>query len=135
MKLRGEYVVRKVMDDVVAIPVGQTALGRSDMMLLNDVSKVIWSCLERGTELQDIVTAVTDSFDVSESDARTDILEFVDKLGLSVEAILLTHGHFDHVNGAKAFFRGAGVIVLLAMAKRNVNVLAAVQKQNGNLGF
>ena len=42
MKLCRKYIVRKVMDDIVAIPVGQTALGRNDMILLNDVSKVIW---------------------------------------------------------------------------------------------
>ena len=80
MKLCGEFVVRQVMDDIVAIPVGRTALSLNGMILLNEVSRVIWECLERGTDIQDIVTAVTDSFDVSESDARTDILEFVDKL-------------------------------------------------------
>ena len=80
MKLRGEYVVRKVMDDVVAIPVGQTALGRSDMMLLNDVSKVIWDCLERGAEVEEIVSAVTEAFEVSAQEARTDIVEFCDRL-------------------------------------------------------
>ena len=80
MKLRGEYVVRKVMDDVVAIPVGQPALGRSDMMLLNDVSKVIWDCLERGAEVEDIVSAVTEAFEVSAQEARTDIVAFCSQL-------------------------------------------------------
>ena len=80
MKLRGEYIVRKVMDDIVAIPVGRTALGRNDMILLNDVSKIIWDCLERGADVEDIVSAVTDAFDVSAHEARTDIVEFCSQL-------------------------------------------------------
>ena len=80
MKLRGEYIVRKVMDDIVAIPVGRTALGRNDMILLNDVSKIIWDCLEQGADVEDIVLAVTDAFDVSAHEARTDIVEFCSQL-------------------------------------------------------
>lgn len=80
MKLCGEFVVRQVMDNIVAIPVGQTALQLNGMILLNDVSKTIWDCLEQGTSLEGIVKAVTDAFNVSTDEAQTDILEFCDKL-------------------------------------------------------
>ena len=80
MKLRGEFVVRQVMNDIVAIPTGQTALEFNGMILLNDVSKVIWDCLEQGTNVAQMVTAVTDAFEVSAEEAKTDILDFVDKL-------------------------------------------------------
>ena len=50
------------------------------MILLNDVSKVIWDCLEQGTNVAQMVTAVTDAFEVSAEEAKTDILDFVDKL-------------------------------------------------------
>ena len=80
MKLCGKYIVRKVMDDIVAIPVGQTVLRRNDMILLNDVSKIIWDCLEQGADVEDIVSAVTDAFDVSAHEARTDIVEFCSQL-------------------------------------------------------
>ena len=80
MKLCGEFVVRQVMDNIVAIPVGQTALQLNGMILLNDVSKTIWDCLEQGTSLEGIVKAVTDAFDVSDEEARADISEFCDKL-------------------------------------------------------
>ena len=80
MKLRGEFVVRQVMDNTVAIPVGQTALRLNGMLLLNDVSKVIWDCLEKETTLESTITAVTNAFEVSPEEARADILEFWDKL-------------------------------------------------------
>lgn len=80
MKLCGEFIVRQVMDDIVAIPVGQTALRLDGIILLNDVSKIIWDCLEQGTDLDSIVKAVTDAFDVSADEAQTDILEFCGKL-------------------------------------------------------
>ena len=85
MKLRGEFIIRQIMDDIVAIPVGQTARDMNGMILLNDVSKVIWECLEQETNLEDIVTAVTDAFEVSNEEAQADVLEFLEKLrGLSL---------------------------------------------------
>ena len=80
MKLCGEFVVRQVMDHIVAIPVGQTALRLNGMIFLNDVSRIIWNCLEQGATLACIVTAVTDQFEVSADEAQRDILEFCDKL-------------------------------------------------------
>ena len=41
------------------------------------------------------------------------VLDKVDALGLSVEAILLTHGHFDHVGGVKAIAQVTGCAVYL----------------------
>ena len=80
MKLCGEFIVRQVMDNIVAIPVGQTALQLNGMILLNDVSTIIWDCLEKGADLESIVKAVTDAFDVSVDEAQADISEFCDKL-------------------------------------------------------
>ena len=80
MKLRGEFVVRQVMDCVTAIPVGSTALQFNGMILLNDVSKVIWDCLQAGTTVDEITLAITDRFTVSDEEARADVIEFIDKL-------------------------------------------------------
>lgn len=41
------------------------------------------------------------------------ILAQTEKLGLRIEAILLTHGHFDHVGGVKALVRETGCAVYL----------------------
>lgn len=80
MKLSGEFVIRQVMDNTMAIPVGQTALKFNGMILLNSVSKVIWEKLEQETDIASIVEALTDAFTVSAEEARTDTIEFLDKL-------------------------------------------------------
>ena len=80
MKLRGEFVVRQVMDCVAAIPVGATALELNGMILLNDVSRVIWECLAEDTTPEQIVLSITDRFEVSREEAEADVMEFLDKL-------------------------------------------------------
>ena len=80
MKLSGEFVVRQVVDTIVAVPVGETALRLNGMILLNEVSKTIWEQLERGAELSQLLRAVKDAFEVSAEEAQADILEFCDKL-------------------------------------------------------
>ena len=41
------------------------------------------------------------------------VLDKVDALGLTVEAVLLTHGHFDHVGGVKELAAETGCKVYL----------------------
>lgn len=80
MKLNGEFIVRQVADDVLVLPVGDTALKLNGMIMLNPVSLVIWRCLEHDTDLAAIVSAVTEQFDVSASEAEADILTFIEQL-------------------------------------------------------
>lgn len=80
MKLKGEFILRQVMDNIVVIPVGQTALRLNGMIMLNEVSRLIWQQLTDGATLSEITGAVTEAFDVSAQEAEGDILEFTEKL-------------------------------------------------------
>lgn len=80
MRLSGEFVVRPVLDSFVAVPVGQTALRLNGMVMLNEVSRVIWTCLEQETTVEKIVTAITDAFEVDAAEAEADVLALIDQL-------------------------------------------------------
>lgn len=80
MKLKGEFVVRRIMNDVVAVPVGKTAGEFNGMILLNDVSEVLWDALTRGSTLEEMANSLTEQFEVSREEATSDILEFLNKM-------------------------------------------------------
>ena len=80
MKLCGEFVVRQVLDNTVAVPIGDTALRFNGMVMLNEVSRVIWTCLGQETTPDAIVAAVTGAFDVDADQAKADVMEFLDQL-------------------------------------------------------
>lgn len=80
MKLRGKYVVRQVLDDIMAIPVGEAALHFNGMIMLNEVSLIIWDCLEKGADTDAIAVQITDRFETTFEEAKADVIEFVEKL-------------------------------------------------------
>ncbi len=80
MKLQGEFIVRETVGQILAIPVGETALKLNGMILLNEVSRVIWERLGEETTVDAIVAALTEQFDVTEEEAREDTEAFLQKL-------------------------------------------------------
>ena len=80
MRRNGEFILREVAGEILVIPAGEAALQLNGMIVLNPVSKVIWKCLEKGATEAEIVTAVTDLFDVDTQEARNDITEFLDQM-------------------------------------------------------
>lgn len=80
MKIRGDFVIRQVLDSIIAVPTGQTALHLNGMVMLNEVSRVIWTCLEQDTTPEAIVAVVTDTFEVEADEAEADVMAFINQL-------------------------------------------------------
>ena len=80
MQIRGEFIIRQILDETVVLPVGNTAIEFNNMIMLNSVSFVIWQCLEKKCSFRDILNAVTDNFEVSEEEAAEDIKGFLNEL-------------------------------------------------------
>lgn len=80
MKLKGEFVIREIAGDAVAVPVGETALTLNGMILLNPVSRVLFEQLQQETTPEKLTEAVTDRFETTPEQARADIEEFLEQL-------------------------------------------------------
>ena len=73
-------MLRQVMNELVVVPVGATAREFNGMILLNDVSRVLWEALTVGTTPEEMTKAITEQFAVTAEEASADILEFIEQL-------------------------------------------------------
>lgn len=79
MKLKEGFVLREVAGDIVVIPSGDT-LDLNMMITLNETGRFLWTKLEAGAEMPELVQALTQEYEVSAQDAEGHIEKFVAKL-------------------------------------------------------
>jgi hypothetical protein len=77
MKLKGEFVLREIMGEVIAIPVGDAALGFNGMICLNPVGNEIWKGLQADQTREEILEAIVEAFEVSRQEAGEDLDGFL----------------------------------------------------------
>lgn len=82
--IKSGYVFREIAGEFLVVPVTPDD-GVKGMMILNPVSALLWQLLQSGKTVEELLAGVTSEFDVSDEEARGDILDFLaqlDNLGL-----------------------------------------------------
>ena len=81
MKIKKGFVMREVAGQSVIIAVGAAAKSYNGMIKLNDTAKIAWKCLENGCEIDDMVNAIIDEYDVDKETVKKDMEKFIEALG------------------------------------------------------
>lgn len=80
MRIRGEYVLDSIGDEKMAVPLNTAQSNQVGIIKLNAVGAFLWSLLEKDTEEDALVTALTGSYEVDQETARRDVEAFLKKL-------------------------------------------------------
>ena len=80
MKLRNNLILRQVAGNWVVLPLGEAALDCADMLHLNETGAMLWKSLEKGSDREALVAALTAEYDVPEQQAQQDVEAFLQKL-------------------------------------------------------
>ena len=80
MKIKDDFVLRKVADSYVVVPVNSLTLDFNGVMNLNETGAFLFETLQKGIEKEDLVNKMLDEYDVTREKASADIDTFINKL-------------------------------------------------------
>ena len=80
MKIKKGFVVREIAGKSVVIALGEASKSFHGMIELNGTARIIWDMLAKGSEKEEIVSAIVDQFEVDQDTATADIDGFISAL-------------------------------------------------------
>ena len=80
MKVKKEFILKSVANQYVVVPVGKEAVNFNGMLTLNKTAKLLYEALAVDKTIEELVSVLTDTYDISEEYARRDVLEFIKTL-------------------------------------------------------
>lgn len=79
MNIKSGFALHKIMDEYMALPVGDNADKFEGTIVLNEVSAYIWNQMQAPITLSDLVARVTGEFDIDAATAEADIRALIAK--------------------------------------------------------
>lgn len=80
MKLKEGFILRKIANTDVVIPVGKNIANFNGIITLNETAAFLWGLLKNGIDIPAMVEALISEYDVSREKAREDIEAFAKQL-------------------------------------------------------
>ncbi|MBP3441543.1 MAG: PqqD family protein [Clostridia bacterium] len=79
-RLKDGFIVRKIGDQIMAVPVGTRTSDLHGMIVLSESAELLWEALKEGAELDDLVSILTENYDVETDVALRDAENFIENL-------------------------------------------------------
>lgn len=80
MKIKEDFILRKVADSYVVVPVGKMTLDFNGIINLNETGAFLFELLQNGAEEQELVEKLLEAYDVTPEKAKADVAVFLTKV-------------------------------------------------------
>ena len=80
MKIKDNFILRKLVDDYVVVPVGSGTCDFDGIITLNETGAFLFERLLDGAEKEDLLTSMLSEYEIDEKTAAFDIEAFIKKL-------------------------------------------------------
>lgn len=79
MKIKEDFVLRKVADSYVVVPVNKLTLDFNGIITLNETGAVLFEKMQKGTSREELIENLLAEYDVSREKAAADVDKFIQK--------------------------------------------------------
>lgn len=79
MKIKKDFILRKVADSYVVVPVGKLTLDFNGIINLNETGAFLFELLHEGAEKEELLRKMLEEYDVTPEKAAADIDVFLKK--------------------------------------------------------
>ena len=80
MKIKSNYMLRQIAGTWIAMIVGDDSDNMQGVLSLNDSGVLLWKCLEHECDIDFLVHAIINEYDIDIQHATEDVVAFVEKL-------------------------------------------------------
>lgn len=80
MKIKKDFILRKVADSYVVVPVGKLTLDFNGIINLNETGAFLFGLLQEGAEKEELLRKMLEEYDVTPEKAAADIDVFLKKV-------------------------------------------------------
>ena len=79
MKIKKDFILRKVADSYVVVPVGKMTLDFNGIINLNETGAILFGLMQKGIEREELIEKLLEEYDVSPEKAAADVDSFIKK--------------------------------------------------------
>ncbi len=80
MKIKKDFILRKVADSYVVVPVGKMTLDFNGIINLNETGAFLFGLLQNGAEREDLIEKLLAEYEVDRARAESDVDVFLGKV-------------------------------------------------------
>ena len=80
MKIKEDFILRKVADSYVVVPVNNMSLDFNGIINLNETGAFLFRLLQNGAEREELLSKLLDEYEVTPQKAAKDIDLFIEKV-------------------------------------------------------
>lgn len=80
MKIKDDFILRKVADTYVVVPVNSMTLDFNGIINLNETGAFLFELLQNGATKDELLIRLLEEYDVSKKKASSDIDIFIEKV-------------------------------------------------------
>ncbi|MER2081450.1 MAG: PqqD family protein [Ruminococcus sp.] len=79
MKIKEDFILRKVADSYVVVPVNSLTLNFNGIITLNETGAFLFELMQKGTEREELIAGLLREYEVTPEKAAVDVDKFIEK--------------------------------------------------------